>query len=81
MTKAKALIDSSLEYIQQKIVNITGLLSVAWNDIADAKNDLSEEMTLSLEKLSTNLDIFVLLMGQAFRLATYHRRYNALFLS
>ena len=79
MTKAKVHIGSSLEYIQQKIVNITRPSSVVWNAIENVKNDLSEEITLSLEKFATSLDLFVLLMEQASQSAAYHHHYNIFF--
>lgn len=42
------------------------------------KNDSSGKMTMSLEEVVSNLDKSVLLLGQTFQSAAYHRRYNAL---
>ena len=42
----------------------------------DVKKDPT--LTLSLEKVATNMDKTVLLLGQAFQAATYHRRFNDL---
>ena len=44
--------------------------------LEDAKND--PNLTLSLEEVATNMDKTVLLLGQAFQAAIYHRRFNAL---
>ena len=44
--------------------------------LEDVKKDPT--LTLSLEKVATNMDKTVLLLGQAFQAATYHRRFNDL---
>ena len=76
MSKNETAVDLSLENVQQKNVNIMVPLARVWEALEDIKNDPT--LTLSLEKVATNMDKTVLLLGQAFQAATYHRRFNAL---
>ena len=76
MSKNETAVDLSLEKVQQKIVNVIGPLARVWKALEDIKNDPT--LTLSLEEVATNMDKTVLLLGQAFQAATYHRRFNAL---
>ena len=76
MSKNETAVDLSIEKVQQKIVNVMGLLARVWNAVEDVKND--PMLTLSLEEAATNIDKAVLLLGQAFQAATYHRRFNPL---
>ena len=78
MTNAEVSSELSLEKIQQKIVNVMGTPSEVWKAIEDVKNESSGEMTLSLEKVATNLDNSVLFLGQAFQSTADHRRYNVI---
>ena len=44
--------------------------------LEDVKNDPT--LILSLEEVATNMNKAVVVLGQAFQAATYHRRFNAL---
>ena len=76
LSKNETAVDLSLEKVQQKIVNVKGPLVRVWKARENVKNDPT--LTLSLEEVATNMDKTVLLLGQAFQPATYHRRFNAL---
>ena len=77
MSKNETAVDLSLEKVQQKIVNVMGPLARVWKALEDVKND--PNLTLSLKEVATNMDKTVLLLGQAFQAAIYHRRFNALY--
>ena len=68
--------DLSLDKVQKKIVNVMSPLARVWKTLEGIKNDPTS--TLSLEEVATNMGKSVLLLGQAFQAATYHRRFNAL---
>ena len=53
-----------------------GLFARVWKALEDIRNDPT--LRLSLEEVATNMDKTVLLLGQAFQAATYHRRFNPL---
>ena len=76
LSKNETAVDLSLEKVQQKIVNVMGPLAIVWKALEDVKND--PNLTLSLKEVATNMDKTVLLLGQAFQAAIYHRRFNAL---
>ena len=76
LSKNETAVDLSLEKVQQKIVNVKGPLVRVWKALENVKNDPT--LTLSLEEVATNMDKTVLLLGQGFQPATYHRRFNAL---
>ena len=76
LSKNETAVDLSLEKVQQKIVNVKRPLVRVWKALENVKNDPT--LTLSLEEVATNMDKTVLLLGQAFQAATYHRRFNVL---
>ena len=63
MSKNETSVNLSLEKVQQKIVNVMGPLTRAWNALEDVRNDPT--LTLSLAELATNMEKTVLLLGQA----------------
>ena len=69
MSKNETAMDLSLEEVQQKVVNVEGTRG--------CKND--QMLTLSVEKVASNIDQIVLLLGQTFQAAAHHSRFNALF--
>ena len=76
MLKNETTVDLSLEKVQQKAVNVMAPLARVWKALEDVKNDPT--LTLSLEEVANNMDKTVLLLGQVFQAATYHRLFNAL---
>ena len=76
--KTELFWDSSLEKIQQKIVNVLGPLSKVWMAIESANEAEAEKVEIPLEDISTGLEQSILLVGQSFNAVTYQRRCNVL---
>ena len=76
--KSELSLDSVLEKIQQKTVNVFGPLSKVWLAVENALASKDNQPQISLEDMAQQVEQTILLLGQTFNALTYQRRLSAL---
>ena len=71
-------IENFLEKLQQKTVDVMGLLSKLWNILKGAKGAEADALQISINDLLHYVEQTVLLLGQSSNAITYHRKLNVL---